>query len=85
MADSEELRRLRPKRGSGNNPRDAPFPVPIEEITGKPASVKRWYRYFGTLKGDSVFVDRFGDMTFLYKMVRQKSTFNKCFNKSLPS
>eukprot|EP00112_Aurelia_sp_Birch-Aquarium-sp1_P024663 Seg788.20 transcript_id=Seg788.20/GoldUCD/mRNA.D3Y31 product="tRNA-splicing endonuclease subunit Sen2" protein_id=Seg788.20/GoldUCD/D3Y31 len=68
MAESEELRRLRPKRGSGNVPREAPFPVPIADITGKPASEKRWYRYFGTLKGDSVVVDRFGDMTFLYKM-----------------
>ena len=69
MADSERLRNPRKKKGSRNVAHEAPFPVPIESLTGKPAGEKRWYYYSGTLRGDCVIVDRFGDMTFLYKMV----------------
>eukprot|EP00795_Rhopilema_esculentum_P008558 gene8558-14559_t len=69
MASREDdVRKPKPKKNSKNIQRDAPFPVPIATLTGKPANPSRWYHYFGTLKGDSVVVSGLGDMTFLYKM-----------------
>ena len=49
---------------------EAPFPVPIETITKKPASDGRWFYYTGHMSTNYVFVKREGDITFLYKMVR---------------
>ncbi len=68
--DDEELRKPRKKKGFQRILKESPFPIPIESLTGKPASEKRWYYYFGKLQGDKVVVDRLGDMTFLYKMVK---------------
>ncbi|KAK6180774.1 hypothetical protein SNE40_008766 [Patella caerulea] len=46
----------------------APFPVPIETITGETASKQHWLYYTGYLCGQSVTVRHTGDMEFLYKM-----------------
>ena len=69
MASGEKLRDTKKKKGAGKLQHESPFPIPIASITGKPASMERWYHYFGRLRGDMVSVDRLGDMMFLYRMV----------------
>ena len=82
MASREEdVRKPKPKKNSKNIQRDAPFPVPIASLTGKSANLSRWYHYFGTLKGDSVVVSGLGDMTFLYKMVKEGLYYNQVIIK----
>ena len=75
MASGVELKKPKRKKNCGACQRDPSFPIPIASITGKPACQERWYRYFGTLRGDTVAVDRLGDMTFLYKMVKLEVFF----------
>ncbi|XP_071491850.1 uncharacterized protein [Diadema antillarum] len=51
-----------------HQPDEAPFPVPIETITHKPASNGSWFYYQARLINDAVIVQKEGDILFLHKM-----------------
>lgn len=70
MADTS-MRIPRRKNGARFHPKEAPFPVPIESITGKEPCSDRWYYYTGYFRDNGVVIEDLGDLTFLYKMVRQ--------------
>ena len=65
------MRIPRRKNGAKFHPKEAPFPVPIESITGKESCSDRWYYYTGYFRDNAVVIEDLGDLTFLYKMVRQ--------------
>ena len=67
----EKLRKPRRKPKSGLHMLESSFPVPIETITGKQATDTHWYYYFGTLQENRVVISRIGDLTFLYRLVRE--------------
>ncbi|XP_072176088.1 uncharacterized protein [Diadema setosum] len=56
------------KKRRVHQPDEAPFPVPIETITHKPASNGSWFYYQARLINDAVIVQREGDILFLHKM-----------------
>jgi len=64
----EALRRPRRKPKASLHLLESPLPVPIETLTGKSCSDKRWYYYFGSLQADHVSISRLGDLTFLYRL-----------------
>ncbi|XP_068705335.1 tRNA-splicing endonuclease subunit Sen2-like [Montipora foliosa] len=67
MADIS-IRNPRRKKGAKFNPKEAPFPVPIQSITHKDSCSDRWYYYTGYLRDNCVVIEDLGDLTFLYKM-----------------
>ena len=67
MADT--IRIPRRKKGAKSHPKEAPFPIPIQTITGKQSSNDRWYYYTGYFRDNCVVIEDSGDLTFLYKMV----------------
>lgn len=69
MADTA-IRNPRRKKGARLNSKDSPFPIPIQSITHKDSCCERWYYYTGYLRDDCVVIEDLGDLTFLYKMVR---------------
>ena len=68
MADTE-VRIPRRKKGAKFHPKEAPFPVPIQSVTGKPSCNDRWFYYTGYFRDNCVVIEDLGDLTFLYKMV----------------
>lgn len=67
MADVGRIPRR--KKGARFHPKEAPFPIPIQSISGKQSSTDRWYYYTGHFRDNCVVIEDSGDLTFLYKMV----------------
>ena len=67
MADVGRIPRR--KKGARFHPKEAPFPIPIQSISGKQSSNDRWYYYTGHFRDNCVVIEDSGDLTFLYKMV----------------
>ena len=67
----EKLRKPHCKPKSGLRMLESSFPVPIETIVGKQATDTHWYYYFGTLQENCVVISRIGNLTFLYRQVRE--------------
>nr|XP_054755670.1 uncharacterized protein LOC129261639 [Lytechinus pictus]XP_054755675.1 uncharacterized protein LOC129261639 [Lytechinus pictus] len=51
-----------------HQPEEAPFPVPIETITHKPAANRQWFFYHAQMIENDVIVQKEGDIVFLSKM-----------------
>ncbi|KAJ7384830.1 tRNA-splicing endonuclease subunit Sen2, partial [Desmophyllum pertusum] len=66
MADTSRVPRR--KKGAKFHPKEAPFPIPIQSITGKQPCNDRWYYYTGYLRDNCVVIEGLGDLTFLFKM-----------------
>ena len=64
------IRNPRRKKGARFNSKDSPFPIPIQSITHKDPCCERWYYYTGYFRDNCVVIEDLGDLTFLYKMVR---------------
>lgn len=67
MADAVRIPRR--KKGAKFHPKEAPFPIPIQSISGKQSCNDRWYYYTGYFRDNCVVIEDLGDLTFLYKMV----------------
>eukprot|EP00057_Strongylocentrotus_purpuratus_P031300 XP_784204.3 PREDICTED: tRNA-splicing endonuclease subunit Sen2 [Strongylocentrotus purpuratus] len=56
------------KKRCVHQPEEAPFPIPIETITNKPATNRNWFFYQAQMIDNNVIVQNEGDIVFLSKM-----------------